>query len=472
VPNLLIAHEELRRRVESLPDEIAGWRALPATMPHMEAHHSQLAALDGLMTSFIKRQRTLLGELDPLGPAQAFAGKAHELVQKLVRSQQVWDFFRDKLEQRFSPTFGEPLWVADTVAWDCYRPVVENAADAGIIARAKLREPPLTCLTAALSPATSARGQRFQSVDPEEGTVRLPIPVIELPWDHAGNVWEFTSIAHEVGHDLEADFRLRDVIKLKLQEVLSRGGVAQGRIDDWSAWVGEVFADLVALQLVGPAFAETLMNILMMPTEMIVAVNQGAAHPTPYVRILMNAAYVERMAAKMTPAPATLSAHAREIRQLWLDFHGSRPEFDGHVADFPLVFEAMMDTPTQTLKGRTVRELIPFTAGDDARIRAAAQYLLSGKDAPTTGSLKPRHCVSAARLAVTQAARVMEEGGPAGEEAAARLARVRAGLGERLAEVTRLAAELVRQNATPGLRGDGPGSAGHRAYVASFVDII
>lgn len=466
MPNLLIAHEELRRRVEALPNEIAGWRALPKNLPHMEAHHSQLAALEILMESFIERQRKLLGELKPLGPAQEFAGKAHELVHKLVRSQQVWDFFRDKLELRFSPTFSEPLWVADTVAWDCYRPVIESAADAGIIAKAKLREPPLTYLTAELSPATFARGHNFQSVDPQEGTVRLPIPIIELPWDHAGSVWEFTSIAHEVGHDLEADLELRAVIKLKLQDVLSREGVPQERIDEWKGWAGEVFADLVALQLAGPAFTETLMNLLMMPTEEVVSVKKGGEHPTPYIRVLMNADYIERL----VPGSAMLGAHAQEIRDRWLAFHGSQPQFDGHIGDFQYVFEAVMETPMQTLKGKDVRTLIPFTAGDDMRIRAAAKYLLTAQDAPAMGSLKPRQCVSAARLAVTQAARALEEIGPEEEDDEARLARIRAELEERLTDIGRLASELVHESATPGLRGVSWSTSS--SYIASFVDII
>jgi hypothetical protein len=71
-----------------------------------------------------------------------------------------------------------------------------------------------------------------------------------------------------------------------------------------------------------------------------------------------------------------------------------------------------------------------------------------------------------------QAAHGLEAGGAADETPADRLARVRAELAPRLEQVNRLAGQLVRENAAPGLRGDGPGSAGHRAYIASFVDII
>ena len=62
--------------------------------------------------------------------------------------QKVWDFFRKKFELRFSDTFKDILWVADTVAWDCYRPVLEAAAGEDILPKSQFREPPLTYLTA------------------------------------------------------------------------------------------------------------------------------------------------------------------------------------------------------------------------------------------------------------------------------------------------------------------------------------
>ena len=466
---LLNRYEELRRRVEALPTEVGGWKTRSSQQLDLNAHFSQLEALEMLMDGYVGRQRSLLSALNLVNDAEDFAVKAFELTDVMIKSQGVWDYFRDMLELRFSPTFKDALWIADTVAWDSYLPVLERAADEGIIPRSKVREPPLTYLTASRTPATFARATvTFASVDPEQGTVRLPIPIIEMPWDHVENLWEFTSIAHEVGHDLEADFQLRPLLQLNLDTVLLGAGVPMERVETWKTWEAEVFADLVGLQLAGPAFTETLFQLLLWPAKMVTSLNQPEKHPTPYLRILLNAAYIETMA----PGDATLANHAREIRDKWTGIYGDQPQFSELVKDFPLVIQALMDTPLQRLNNKTVRQLMPFTIGDDKRIRAAANYLLTGKDAPPAMSLKPRQCISAARLACTQASHGLEEAIPQDEQdPAKRLQLMREKLSQRLQEINKEAAVLVKDNTPSGLRAVNTSNA-HKKYVASFVDII
>lgn len=466
---LLNRYEGLRRRVEALPTEVDGWKTRSTQQLDLNAHFSQLGALEILMSGYIERQRSLLADLDPLSDAEQFAVKAFQLTNVIIKSQGVWDYFRDMLELRFSPTFKEALWIADTVAWDSYRPVLERAADEQIIQRAKLREPPLTYLTAALSPATFARTTRtFESVDPKQGTVRLPIPVIELPWDHVENVWEFTSIAHEVGHDLEADLDLRPLLKLNLDTVLPAEGVPQARIDQWKTWEGEVFADLVGLQLVGPALTETLFDLLLWPANMATTLKPAELHPTPYLRILLNVAYIKTL----VPGNPTLEKHANEILEKWLTIYGEQAQFSDFIKDFPHVFKALMDTPMQALKNNTVRQLIPYTAGDDRQIRSAANYLLTGNDAPDAMSLKPRQCISAARLAVTAAARGLEAAVAQLEpDQSKRLPLMRDKLKTQLQKISKETILLVKEN-TPSVLRAAEDSAAHQEYVASFVDII
>ena len=147
---------------------------------------------------------------------------------------------------RFSDTFKDILWVADTVAWDCYRPVLEAAAGEDILPKSQFREPPLTYLTAEFSLATWVRGSRpHDGRDYNLGTANLPIPVVELPWDHVENVWEFLTLHHEVGHDLEADLKLRPVLQSTLQSLLIHAHVPPERILVWARWQDEIFADLV-----------------------------------------------------------------------------------------------------------------------------------------------------------------------------------------------------------------------------------
>jgi hypothetical protein len=108
-----------------------------------------------------------------------------------------------------------------------------------------------------------------------------------------------------------------------------------------------------------------------------------------------------------------------------------------------------MDTPLPVLKANTVRQLMPYSAADDARIRNAIGFMSSGQNKP--GKLRPRHCISAARLAVTQLA---EQG---------------ALTGELLNAINDRAMELVRANAPVGLRG-GDTSTPHKSFIAQFAD--
>ncbi|MGD9029209.1 MAG: hypothetical protein PVG25_05310 [Anaerolineae bacterium] len=451
---LELRKEEFRRRVEALPKEVKQWKQRTEQDLDSNLHFTQLQAIGILVKAFEKQQKALLLKLEPHGDASLFHNVALDLLKSIVRSQHAWDFFRDKLDLRFSPAFKDVLWVADTVAWDCYRPVLDGATSAGILAGSDLREPPLTYLTAELSPATWVRGQRpHDGRNYYLGTASLPIPVINLPWDHVENIWECMSLHHEVGHDLEADLGLREVLAASLRKVLTGNGVPSNRIEQWVGWQGEVFADLVGLQLGGPPWAEALMHLLLLPAAAVTTTQQATdptgkdydPHPTPYLRILMLTAYIPTMIADHKP----LADDAQQVEDRWIGLYGDQSQFAAWWADFPLVFQALMDTPFEALKEKTVRQLMPYTKADDARIRGAVKYLRTGKNKPA--QLRPRHCISAARMAVTEAALEGQLDN------------------DLLNSINERTMKLVRDNAPGGLRG-GADTPAHREFIASFVD--
>jgi len=441
--------EELSRRVEALPNEIKDWREATVNNLDLHLHYSQLNAIDILVSEYTKRQKELLNNLDPSGNATTFQDTAFTLVQSIIKSQGTWDFFRDKLELRFSPKFKRPLWASDTVAWDCYNPVLDSAADLGILKPSEKREPPLTYLTAEFSAATWVRGARPRDGrDYQLGTSVLPIPVIEMPWDHIENSWEFLSLHHEVGHDLEADFGLRAPLAQKLQEDLEAAKVPDSRIATWLAWQGEIFADLVALQLGGPAFTEMLMHLLLLPFTAVLGYNPQDPHPTHYARILLNTAYIPTL----IPGHQPLVIHAQEIEARWNGIYGIVPAFDVFTKDdFPLVYKALMDTPLPELKNQSLRQIIPYNLANDLQIRLAAVYILTGKNKPA--SIRPRYCVSAARLAVTKSTEDQT-------------------LNDQLLnDINQRTIELVEANGSHELRG-GDDTTPHQKFVAGYVDKI
>ena len=440
---------ELNRRIESLPQEVKKWRSDTEAELDLNAHFSQLQAIEILINALVDKQRNIIAEVKTDAGAEAFNGGCLNVVNSIIRAQKTWDFFRDKLDLRHSPSHKEPLWVADTIAWDCHRPVMNTAVQFGIINPAQLREPPLVFCTAEYSPATWVRGSRpNDGRDYDLGEARLPIPVVEVPWDHLGSAWEYLALHHEVGHDIEADLKLRPVLQQSLQTTLSEAGVPIDRIAMWIKWEGEIFADLCGIQLAGPAFVDALMRLIMLPAASVKTFDEDDPHPTHYPRIFMGAAYIRTLG----NAPA-LHQHAAAIETLWKSIYGDNTgdaRLDILPQDFPLVFKALMDTKFPLLKNRTVRELMPFGDVDDAKIRGAVNFFHTGNNRPS--NLPIRHTVSAARMAIDRAARQ----GPVTDQLCN--------------EIHNRVGEYVRDTAPGGLRGGGADE--HEKFIASFAERI
>jgi hypothetical protein len=337
--------------------------------------------------------------------------------------------------------------VADTIAWDCHRTTLNLAVQQNIIKATELREPPLVYCTAESSAATWVRGSRpndGRRYDLGEST--LPIPVIELPWDHLGSAWEYLSLHHEVGHDIEADLKLRSVLASTLQQKLAAANVPKARTDAWLAWQGEVFADLCAIRLAGPAFVDALTQLLLLPPATVKRYDPADPHPTPYLRILMNTAYVRTLGAS-----PQMADHADTLDTDWLKMYGSQSGntvIDGARGDFAIVFDALMNQALTELKGQTVASLLPFSPAEDAKIRAAEPFFRTGTNPPNR--LPIRHVPAAARLAVKTAA------------ANGTLT------SQQCDDIHQRVLDYVRQSAVSGLRG-ASGTA-HQRFLEGFAD--
>lgn len=444
---LALKKNELARRAESLPNEVAAWKTATSTIVDLNAHFSQLRAIELLVSTMTGPQIAAASALDPAGDPSAFHRAALKLTMDVAKAQGIWDYFRHKLELRYSPVHKEHLWVADTIAWDCHRSTLNLAVQFGILDANHLREPPLVYCTAEYSAATWVRESRPRDGrDYALGEATLPIPVIEIPWDYLGNSWEYLSLHHEVGHDIEADLLLRAPLQAALQNALTTAGTFAPRIPVWLKWQGEVFADLCALRLAGPAYADVLFQLLLLPQAVVTTFNGGDPHPTPYVRMLMNAAYIRTLGTSQA-----LQDHAAAIETEWRALYGpssGTPALDAYAGDFGTVFESLMTTKLSVLKDHAVQDLLPFTAAEDQRIRSAATFFRSGLNRPN--NLPIRHVPSAARLAIS----ADNSGGtltPA-----------------QCAAVHQRVLQYIRQSAPAGLRGGGPSA--HEKYIASFAD--
>jgi hypothetical protein len=440
-PTIFLRLAELTRRVNALPAELDAWKdrtvnGLAGDRNLYNANFSQVQTVDALLRAGVAGQLTLVGQLETAPSAVAFTDAAWTLTQQVIEAHRVWDYFREKLNQRLVPELRGGLWLADTVAWDCYRPVMDQAAVFGAVRVEDFREPPLTYFMAEFSPYTYARNAR----PPHEGrpnalgSDRLPIPVIGMPWDHLPNPWEFVYLAHEVAHDLETDQQLFTPLAGALADALTNAKVPADRAACWKAWQKEVFADLVALRQVGPAYADGLAHILLLPPGKVVTDPRAGTYPPYYLRIQMNVAYARTLVNGLKE----LNDHADELWASWEKVYGAQPQYKPYTDDFGAVFDALMNTPpAKAWAKKTVTELIPFTEAADAQIRLAANYLRTGQGPPA--AVRPRYGVAAARLAATKAAADADQ----------------KALADALAGISTRTAEVVRNNAPAGLRGSG-----------------
>src|SRR6185312_7371364 len=96
----------------------------------------------------------------------------------------------------------------------------QEKLDPQYLAKEAVKEPPLVFFNGGSSPFTMPRNYAFQaeavageSIESEQVTAilrALPIPVIGVPWFQIQHLPEMLVVAHEVGHDVESDFKLTD----------------------------------------------------------------------------------------------------------------------------------------------------------------------------------------------------------------------------------------------------------------------
>lgn len=405
---LELRRRELERRSRDLPTEVDEWQARVSDDLDMNIHWSQLESIGALTRSYGDQQRQILNALPAADDRAGYEARLFDLLNAIVASQRAWDFFRSKLELRRSNRFKRRLRVADIVAIDCYDAALKQALANSWLAQDDVREPPLTYLSPEISPMTWVRGARPSDGRTEELEGKtLPIPVIELPFDHLANVWEFLSLHHEVGHEIDADLKLLPEIKGKLTAALQANvNIPDVRKRRWSGWLSEILADLIALQLGGPAFADMLLHMLLLPQTAVTTIVLGDVHPNHYLRIRLASAYIHTMAdaadASGDAGFATrLRSHADGIDALWAGLYGAPTDLQAYLADIPLVISAVMDSDLPVLGGNKLRSLIPYTSDQDRDVREAAVPLRTGGLPGFT--IAPRHAVSASRLAVNAA---------------------------------------------------------------------
>ena len=366
---------EMQRRVTLLPEEMQAWKAsADANTDELGIHSSQFEALKIMLEGLQEKQEELLPQLSPALPPGQFAEVYWRLVNQTAGINDLWSIFRHIIAQHQDKLLKPLLDAADLVAANCYLTCLQQARTWGLLEEEQFREPPLVYLEAEVSPATASRGMRVEALGfplRHYRDMRLPIPIVVLPFDHAGSLWLFCSLHHEVGHNLDQDLKLRRELKQLLTKRLQAENVPRERLAMWQQWAGEVLADAFGVLLGGAGFGHSLASLLLVLAPLFTVLNPGDKHPHHHVRVYLVASML-----RLCGVPGLTEAADLIVRN-W-DASQKPSWIEPYVKDSDIVAKVSLNQPLEPLGNRALREVVPDLAGDTDRANRLARYLSTG----------------------------------------------------------------------------------------------
>ena len=379
------------RRLERVDRAFVGLR--PQDMPyapspaHFAAANRRLDAAErGVQARFERlRQRWRKGDTPAGAPVDRLLVDMALVEREMDRVRRLFGMFYEVFAQR-GTSFGPALAAHDAVAQDCYTAVREGVPE--LLGNPLLK--PVCYMEHGYSPATMRRGVSLARLLGEAN----PFPLIRIPWDR-DQPWQAVFL-HEVAHNLQADLGIwQENERAVMRRALQFSG-APALTTIWRRWHKEIFADLAAILLGGPAAAWGMAEFLAHPASRTLSFRPGSAHPTAYLRVFILCEALRRL---------DFAPEARRLTQVW------RTLYDAHAPGripaalvgtagrlVPQVVDEILFQPRRNLAQHAVADVIRFTRDDEARIREGARHL--ARDEPRRVDLPPRHLVSAAHYAL------------------------------------------------------------------------
>ena len=346
---------------------------------HFQAVNQRLQKIDREVAKRLERVKAIWSS----APQDRVLTDLALVEREVDRARRTFGLFFDIFSQRGS-AFAPSLAAHDVIATDCYAAI--RQADPQIFPGPLLK--PVCYMDHGASPATMRRGILLSRLLGEENL----FPLIRIPWDR-DNPWQAVFL-HEVAHNLQADLGIWQENKQAVLKRMVRSH-GMGLTQIYGRWHKEIFADLAALLLGGPAAAWGMAMFLAYPASKTTTYRLGV-HPVPYLRIFILAEMLRRMGFK---------AEASRLKRVWQGLYPANqvrripaPLLQTMDRAIPDVVDEIAFQPRRNLAQRALMDIIPFTRHDQLAIEAGAQQLLRGN---IPQSLPPRHLVSAASYAVS-----------------------------------------------------------------------
>ncbi|MBE9637267.1 hypothetical protein [Salipiger mangrovisoli] len=370
------------------PEEF-GTEAVQPTIAHIRAANVLVRDLHAALARDVT-EMSRVGAALKADPGAAPAGFLHLKDRVYLQTQEaekLLAFYRGIFTQRTGP-FGGKLRGVDRIARNCYQAVWMGLGRALSVPAPQ----PFAYLEDGNGPATYRRGVRLSKL----GKRPNPFPLVKVPQHRLHNPWTLGAIPHEVAHNLQNDLGLWEDMPKRIAARM-RAKLPPEAIAVWTRWHKESFADLAGCLLIGPAYVESLIDVVGRTKSRTAHFNPEGVHPTPLLRVPLNCSLLRRMG---------FQAEARAFETAWnriyppaLRRNLPRPFRDTVEAGTTLMVQAICYDPLPQLGNRALAQVVSFGHRDVAFVTEAAHRLARGEN---TGVLPERHLIAAARLAISR----------------------------------------------------------------------
>lgn len=349
---------------------------------HFKAANSRLVAIDRNI-----RKRLLALHRCPIHDVRRRLLQMALVEREVDRSRRAFGLFFEIFAQR-GTSFAASLAAHDVIARDCY--VAALSSSPGLLRKPLLT--PLTYMEHGYSPATMRRGVTLKRLLGEPN----PFPLIRIPWDR-DRPWQATFL-HEVAHNLQADLGVWEETKQAVKRRLATTFLSEELQGVWAKWHKEIFADLAAVLLGGPAAAFGLAEFLAHPPAKVALYKAGGVHPTGFLRGLILAEMLRRMG---------FQEKSRQLADIWTTLYRDAAQrrlpkdlMASAAKIIPVVVDEIAYQPRRMLAERGLADVIRFDSKAQKQILVGARHFRKGR----IPRLPPRWLIGAARTAIEKGA--------------------------------------------------------------------
>lgn len=284
-----VRKEQTQLELNWLKDEFAEWLKHRNDEDKFHQYQTQLGAIGTLISGTAEQLEMALAALaTDQRPQEEVYAECRLFDLRILWLRRVWEFFKEKFDQRDHATMGRILQAADEVVWSCYRQVVPQVQHRPGI---KQRPVPLPFIESHYSPEafpselipsdlkdTSLGGSFLR-----DHLNQSPLSIVRLPPMCIHSPWWLVYLGHEMGHHVQHDLELVDPFRERIEGVVLDRKGSEEEVDNWGDWSEEIFADIFSVCLMGQWTVRAMLELELNQPE--VMLTHRSSYPAPIVRL-------------------------------------------------------------------------------------------------------------------------------------------------------------------------------------------